>query len=164
MADGEFKELVNLQTSLRKGDDTAAKEFQSNQDIANGALREIGINPTPKPGSNDAKKVVQFKKTFGDQLKIFQQRQGRVPTNDEAQSIVDNMIIKGKVKDSGYFWDDTKRAYELAPGEAIEIDPTEIPVRERAQIEASLRKRNIPVNDENVTKTYSLSLSKKMSK
>ncbi len=160
-ANAEFKELVNLQTSLRSGDDKAAKDldgFRTDQMIVNDALRAAGFDTSPKPGKKDAEAVNKFRRAVDEHLKQLQSRTGRKATNQEVQEIVDNLMVKG-VTEKGLIWDTTKRLFELGPQDQFEIDPDDIPAGERAKIEEALRRRGIAVNNQKIVDLYTRKLS-----
>lgn len=157
MANAEFKELIDLQTGLRKGDEKAEKVldgFRSDNQIVNDTLAAAGIDPTPKPGTPAAQKVNLFRSKVDEQVRAVQQKSGKKATNEELQSIADNLITEGITK-KGWFWDQKKRVFELAPGEKVEFSIKDVPRAERAKIEDALRRRNIPVSDEKILELYS---------
>lgn len=163
LADAEFKELVNLQTQMRNGDDKAEKTldgYRTDGQIVNDSLNSAGIDSTPKPGSEDSKKVNQFRRKVDEKIAQHQQNTGKKATNEEIQGIVDTMMVEG-VSEKGWFWDTKKRLFELQPGESIEIGVDDVPAGERSKIEAALKKNGMPVNNENIVKLFSKKINKK---
>ncbi len=162
MADPEFKELVNLQASLRKGDHKAAKVldgFRTDQSIVSDALNSAGIDPTPKQGKADATKVALFRRKVDEEIIKVQERSGKKATSLEVQGIVDNLMVQG-VTQKGWFFDTKKRAFELNAGESLEIKATDVPKPERMKIEDALRRKGLPVTEKSVLELYSRKLSR----
>lgn len=164
MADAEFKELVTLQTALRSGDEKADKDldgYRTTAGIVNDALASAGIDATsPKPGKEDAEKTALFRRAVDEQIVVHQSQTGKKATNEDVQRIVDNLLVKGTVPGSGWFgfFQKQKRAFEVKPGEAIAIEPKDIPRTERSKIEAALRARGIAVTDDKVLELYNRKL------
>lgn len=156
MADPEFKELVNLQTQLRTGDTAADKildGYRSDQEIVNTALNEAGINPSPKDGTNDAKKVALFRRQVDQEVIARQTQTGKKVNSQEMQQIVDNLMVKGITK-KGWIFDTRKAKFELEPGEKLEFTIKDVPATERAKIEQALTARKIPVTEEKIIELY----------
>lgn len=163
MADAEFKELVDIQTSLRAKDGKADKElegYRTSAQIVNDALASAGIDPTPKPGKAEAEQVALFRRSVDEQIMVQQRQTGKKATNDDVQRIVDNLMVKGTVPGSGFlgFFQTKKRAFELKPGESIAIDKKDIPRGEVAKIEDALRRAGRPVTDDMVLELYNRKL------
>lgn len=148
MADAEFKELVNLQTSLRNGDKKAEREldgYLSTKDIVDGALRAADIDPSPKEGSKDADKANRFRLQVNTELKRIEAETGKKPTSDDEVKIVSKLLTK-VVTDKGWLWDTKKKAFE--------VDLEDIPRDKMKGLEDTLRKNKVPVTDENVLRLY----------
>lgn len=156
MADAEFKELVNLQTGLRNGDERAEKlldGYRTDNMIVNDALNSAGFDTSGKASKSDVEQVNRFRKMVDDQIIMYQRQTGKKATNDDVQRIVDNLMVKG-VTDKGFIWDTKKRLFEVDPGESFELDIDSVPKSEKAKIEEALRRRNIPVTDATVLELY----------
>lgn len=156
MADTQFNELINLQTSLHKQDgkaDPLLNGFTTNQEVVNDSLKAMGVNPTAKPGSDGATQVNQFRQMVDQQIINHQQTTGKKASTQEVQGIVDTLSQK-VIKDRGWFWNTNARVYELPPGSNFEVDPKEIPRSDRIQIEDALKRNNLPVTDKSVTDLY----------
>lgn len=160
MADSEFKELVNLQTELRNGNDKTLDGYRTSAMIVNDTLAAAGIDPTPKPGKPAAKDVNEFRRLVDMQIEQQQKLTGRKVTNDDVQSIVDNLIVKGSVEGSGIFgmFKTKKRAFQVEEGETLAIDKSDIPVGERAKIIAALERAGRTVTDEAIVNLYNRKL------
>lgn len=156
----EMHEMISIQTSLREKDgkaDAILDGYRSDQQIVKDGLLAAGISATPKKGTADAEKVAAFHAKVDQQLAVWQKQNGKKAPNEVVQSIVDNLLIKG-VTEKGTFWDTKKRAFELAPGENLDISATDVPRSERSKIEQALKKRGIPVSDERIKELYSRKL------
>ncbi len=152
LADGELKELITLQTTLRQGkDDPELDGYRTNAMI---------VNDTS--GKKEMEKVNQFRKLVDDQITAYQRQTGKKANNKEIQGIVDHLIIKGAVPGSGFMgiWKTEKRAFELAHGEAIIAEDKQkisyggIPADDRSKIMEALKANNIPITDEKVLSLY----------
>lgn len=167
LGDSEFKEMVNLQTSLRYGkSDTELDGYRTKSQIIDGTLAGLGIDTTPNvsksKGAKEAEKVNNFRKLVDDQLSALQQQTGKKASNKEVQAIVDRLIIEGSVPGSGFkgFFETKKRVFELAPGEAIESENQElisyggIPAEDRAKIIEALKANGRAVTDEAILNLY----------
>lgn len=154
MEDSEFKELVNLQTSLRNGDGKSDREldgYLSTKDIVDGALKAADLDPSPKSGSKDAELVNKFRLQVNRELKALEAKTGKKPSSDEETRIVNGLLTKAVV-DKGWIWDTKKKIFEVEPGD--------IPKNKRGEFESALRKAGLPVNDDNLVRLYQSALRK----
>jgi TusA-related sulfurtransferase len=156
LADSEFKELVKLRHDLAKGDKSAdmyLDGFRSDQQVVNDTLKGVGIDPDKKPElfslySEKVDKKVQKWKTENNKKSI---------PNDVLKKLVDEELIEGTVPGTGIFglFKTKKRVFQLKDGEEIEVSLDSIPKDDRANIEKALKKRNMPVTEENIVDLYS---------
>lgn len=156
MNDTEFKELTNLQASLRNKDASVTTKldgYRTDSAIVNDALTAAGIKPNPKPSSGDAQKVALFRRKVDEQMRVLQERTGKKASNQEVQSIVDNLMVK-TVTEKGWLWDTKKRAFELEPTDQASLDIKDIPKGELPKIKEALQRRNRPVNDATIIDVY----------
>ncbi|HXF44859.1 MAG TPA: hypothetical protein VNK91_01955 [Burkholderiaceae bacterium] len=158
LSDTEFKDLAGKQAALRQGKqiDEALDGYRTKKQIVDDALNAIGIDPTPKDGTKDARRVNEFRRQVDGHILDLQARTGKKATTKEVQEIVDTLLIKGRIPGSGYIWDTRKRLYELAPGEAFDVDVDEIPRAERQKIEEALRRGNRPVTPAAIVELFKL--------
>jgi hypothetical protein len=157
MADTEFKELVNLQTDLRDGKGSAEKlldGYRTDASIVDGALRGMGYKPNTK-NADEISLQNKFRRLVDERLIQYQQQHGKKATNTETQAIVDKLSIQ-VVTEKGFIWDDKKRLFELPPEKIadIDIDDVVVPDTDRAEIEATLKRKGIDVNDKVVKDWY----------
>ena len=162
MADPEFKQLIELQTSLRSGDGKASAHldgFRSDQDIINGLLSDAGLNHAAKPGTDEAKRVNLFKSKVDQEIIRLQEKTGKKASNEDLKRIADQFMIEGAT-DNGIFgtgfWTTKKRLFEIDPknDKQFTIETDAIPRDEREKIEAALKKHNIQVSDKAVLQLY----------
>lgn len=163
ITDSELASMIKMQTDLRAGKGSDELDgFRSDQSIVNDALAAADIDPTPKPGSADSKKVAQFRKAVDDQVRVLQKRTGKKATNEEIQSITDNLMVKGPLSNSGVdipffgkIFKSEKRIFELEDGDEISVTVKDIPPLEKQKIEAALRNNGIPVTNKSIIEVYS---------
>jgi hypothetical protein len=156
LADAEFKQLVGLQSGLRKNDPKADKlldGYRSDSMIVNDALSAAGFKTGSSASDKDKEAVSKVRRMVDGEIVKLQTSTGKKASNEEVQKIVDSLMLKGKVKGSGWLWDDTKRVFELSPDDAAAFMP-EVPDDEKKSIEASLKKKGQSVTDENIVKMY----------
>jgi hypothetical protein len=156
LSNGEFKQMIDTQAKLRKGDRSSVKEFATNMQIANNALREIGVNPSAKAGTTEAEEVARFRRLIRDRVNEFQDSTGRQATNEEVQKISDALTMEAIEPGGDWFGlaDETKRIFQFAPGEEIRFTIDSIPMSEREEIAKALRKRNLQITEEAMIQLY----------
>lgn len=166
MADAEFKQLTEMQKGLRLGSEKPEKAldtFRTDQTIVNDTLNANGINHQPKPGTDDSKKVNQFRRMVDEQVAQIQDRTGKKATNAEVQGVVDNLIVKGVTSKGIFgisFFDTKKSLFQVSPEDKqFEIDIHDVPALERQKIEQSLRSHGRPINDKVILDLYGRKLN-----
>lgn len=164
LSNRHFEELARLQGSLRTGTkaDEALDGYRTKKQIVDDSMRTIGLDPTvtDKTSKKKAEQVNLFRRRVDEEILALQAQTGKKATGQDVQTIVDNLLIKGTVPGSGWLWDDSKRLYELKPGEAIDIPADEIPPSERAKIEEALKRRNVAVTPANIAAAFRLKLQR----
>jgi hypothetical protein len=156
LADSEFKQLVGLQAGLRKGDSKSQKTldgYRTDSAIVNDALAAAGFQTGRDAGTSDKESVAKFRRMVDDQIILYQERTGKKANNQDVQQIVDTLMIKGKVKGSGWLWDDKKRAFEVSAKEAERFMP-EVPEEEKVLIVDTLKRIGKPTTEENIVKMF----------
>lgn len=151
LADAEFKELVNLQTQLRKGDSEAEKTlngYRSHSAVVDSTLSAAGIKPNDDFGTTDYKNSVKFRRLVDEEVLSLQSSTGRKATTGEVQQIADRLMIK-RVTDKGMFWDTEQRSFEL-----VTDDIKEIPLKARNNLQEYLKSKKIKVTDDLILRLY----------
>lgn len=154
--DAKFTELTHLQGAVTKGDEKSLAlldGIRADNSIVSDALLQAGIDPTPKKGTGDAEKSAEFRRQVDERVVVLQQRTGKKVTNEQVQSIVDDLLVPVKVP--GVLWGtNSKPAFQLKPEQAIDVEPASVPRGERAKIEQALRSRGMTVTDKSVAELY----------
>lgn len=154
LGETEFKEMVSIQTAMRKGDDKDIAGFRTAKQVVDDSLAAAKIDPTPKPGSPDATRAAEFRRQADVRIAALQEQKKTKLTPVEVQSVVDSMIVEGVTQKRWWWTDVKKRAFEVQPGESFEVDYEDIPQSERTKIEAALKGRKIPVTQDSVKSLY----------
>lgn len=166
LGDTEFKQLVDLQASLRRGDEKAAATLggiRTTQQVVSDGLAAVGIDPTPKPGSDDAERGALFRRQVDQAAAQLEAQTNKKPTATDMQGIVDNLLVKGVTSAGGFFgwlgFHKDVRQFERGGDEDFVLDVTDVPAGERAKIEQALRGAGQPVTDANVLRLYQRKLA-----
>lgn len=144
LANEQFTKLADMQGSVRKGDPNQELLHVRNiNQMVDDTLasKPLSIDPTPKPGSEDATKANKFRRAVQEQLTALETQLGRKSTPDEQRKIIDAMVIEVVTK-PGRFWDDTKRRYEMTI--------KDVPEDEKGKITDALKRAGIPVTDQTI--------------
>ena len=156
LSDKDMYHLIELQAGLRKGDSKATKAldgYRTDSMIVNDALAAAGFDTGRNAGTKDKESVAKFRRMVDQQILMVQEKTGKKVNNNDVQQIVDSLMIKGKIKGSGWLWDDTARAFELSTDEAENFMP-EVPDDQRAKIVDALKKHGKPVTEEMIVNIF----------
>lgn len=167
----ELSSLINLQMDLATG--KANKDLdglRTNDQIIKQTLAGIGVDPTPKDGSKDAKRVDAFYRKI-DELSAQQaMKEGRPLKNEEVQKIADDLLMETG-EDSflntisfGMFGQSKKRIYEAKPGESVALNPKDLSPTEREKISDALKRSGVPVTEENIMYAWTTGVSKRVNR
>jgi hypothetical protein len=166
LGDTEFKQVVALQAAYSKKDDSFEEKisgYRTSGQIVNDALESVGINPNPKPGQEDAKKVAQFRRTVDEQVILMERNNRRKPTSAEVQEIVDGLLVPGKMTGAGWFgFDVSKRMYEVPDGQDFVVKVDDIPMAYRAAIERQLKAKGMPITPDTMSRTFNAMMRSKI--
>lgn len=144
----ELPELIKMQYSMRSKDGESEKilnGFRTKKQIVDETLNSIGIDPTPKPGTNNAEKLNQFNQIIDRQILDTQSKTGKPVNTEQVQKIV-NDAASNVIVNKGFIWDTKKRGFE--------VTIKDIPDAEKIKIVSALNKNGIPVNDDNILKLF----------
>lgn len=156
----QFNHLVEVQAALRKGDNRGADKLLASEkqqkQIIDEALLGMKLDPTPNERTPKEKieQINGFRRSVREAVRAHETRTGKNATDAEVQSIVDGLIIEGVTKKRGFWFDESKRVYQIQPGENIIIKATDVPRSEKTKIEAALRANGKAVTDEAIVDLY----------
>jgi hypothetical protein len=166
LGNAEFKELINAQDGLRKGDDKTSKLLDgvlTDTQRMDAALRDAGYDPSPKEESDDWNTVTQFRRAYEARVIQLNSQQQKEATAEQKEAIISDLMAEGAVEkyrfklfgvEQAYWPDRRKKKFELLPGEAMEVEYSDIPERERATIEKKLKERKIKPTEDRVLEIY----------
>lgn len=175
--DPEFKDLVNLQESIRRNDieniSGNISEYRTNYKIENSALDSIGIDFGAHPGTEEYQSVAQFRRAVDEQISIEKKRIGKqfIP-NEDVQKIIDNILINN-VRFRPTYWGFGKEAYfdfgndikqeEQALSEKADVGAAtyikDVPLEESQKITDALTRAGHSVIDEKIIELYNRKMS-----
>lgn len=147
LGESEFKQLAGLQADAINAPDVAQTEIQTTQQRLNMRLIEMGLDPTPKPGTEAAKRVAQATSRLTANVREKEIAIGRRLTPAESEAEVDRLFANVQVRNG--LWGTTGVAlFEVEPGK--EIVTVTVPEFDRRQIAAALRSQGKPVTEANI--------------
>lgn len=121
------RKFDSLYLSIGKADGKPAlDDIRSDADRIKDAARAIGIKSIEKiePGSTEEARLGLLKRRYQTEVSRAMQANGNKPlAPEEKDRILDTLLLKGKVKGSGWLWDDTAFRFEDKPGTVLE-EPT----------------------------------------
>lgn len=149
LGDTEFKELARQQEELRTGGGTSTQtQLQTTHQRMAVRLQEMGVDPSPKAGSGDAKKVAQVWSLLDQRVRAAEAALSRKLKPEELDAEIDSLF--GTVQVKGALWGTReRRAFEVKPDDQIVV-----PDADRKQIMAALQKTGQPVTEERVLFYY----------
>ncbi len=147
MEDTEFKELVRLQAEASDTPEVAQTEVQTTTQRMNMRLAEIGIDPTPKPGTLPAKRVAQAWSRLDSDIRSQEAAAGRKLTPEQRDAAIDRLFSSVEVRGSLFGTTDVA-LFEVEPGR--EIVTVTVPEFDRRQITAALRAQGKEVTEANI--------------
>jgi hypothetical protein len=132
LADAEFKQLVDRQTSgSADGPDLEAMSEDKQISLA---LTDLGLK--------DKAKVGLFERAVRTEIGAEQKRLGRKLNSDERQRVIDRQLVEGEVDKPGSLWNPGKKRYEtFNTADAKYFVPDgydDIPADELTKIQAAL--------------------------
>ncbi len=153
--EGDFKQLANLQLSIRKGDRTAADReldsFRTNNQVLEDTLTLYGLDPNAKANTDEGKSIAQLRRLLDRRVEAFHATTGKKATNSDVQEMLDGILAVQSTQ-PGSWWN-------LFPGgkpfydqkvPLINMKVGDIPQAERTAIEQALRAQKMPVTDTTV--------------
>lgn len=157
----DFKQLVDLQMSIRKGDVEASNKqlsrFRTTEQILSDTWDELGI-PRPKEGTEEFKARGRVHRLVAEEELRFEEREGRKPTDKEVKSIVDRFLLNAPAFKAGSY-------LSILPGGApfydlkfdkrgLNITTADLPVGVREEIVNRLTREGFDATEDNVIRMY----------
>lgn len=166
LGNGEFKQLTDLQLSIRNKDAASADKqlagFRTHEQIVNDSLGQYGINPnepdkTKKTAQEPA--IAELRRMVDVQVQAQENLTGKKPTNEDIQSIVDKILSTPTTKKGSWWgllpWPTGVNFFDQPAGKRlIESTINDVPPVDRTQIEAALKKAGRPVTDVTILDLY----------
>lgn len=152
LGETEFKQLAELQLSIRKGDAARADKelagFRTKSDIIENSVVAYGLDPRAKPDTPAGRAIATLQRMVDLRVDAVQSG-GKKATNVEIQQIVDDVLSAqapgrkgswlGLVTSDPFFDENPKRVVDMTIGD--------VPAGERSHIEAALRRAGKPISD-----------------
>lgn len=144
----EFKSITDMQMDMRQGKATKVAELhagiRTETQVVNDTLASNGI-PTSGTHAKPAAEA-RFRRAVSERTAALEQSTGKKATEEDVQSIADDVIAKS-VDIPGMFWGHTTK-------KAIDVEIGDIPAATQRQIKAALQKYGVQPTDANVVQTY----------
>lgn len=149
LADAEFKDLTNLQSSLARNDAAAQSSlngFRTSKQIVDDTLVSAGINVDSKRPS-DQRRIAQFRRMIDENIQIIQGQTRKEAGPEDVQRIADNLLINTIVKHGGFMGLDKEK-------KVFELEYKDIPTKERMVIIGEMKKRGKIPSERTVLEYY----------
>jgi len=149
LGDAEFKELTDLQASMRKSEQSAQDKlsgYRTISGIVEDGLRGIGISPTDKGQQGT---VAQFHQMVDQQVGALEQQSGKKPSNQDVQQIVDDLLVHVSIP-----WGKDKRVFQATPDDLKNLTIKDVPMLDRTQITAALHRRGKAATDARILELF----------
>lgn len=156
--EGDWKQLVNIQASIKRQDgkatDQALGGFRTRDDILTDSLTQYGIDPKTKDPAQ-LKSVAQLRRMLDQQVADQEHLTGKKPTNQDIQSTLDK-ILSQNVTVPGSWWNIFPGGKSVSDTQQRVIDLTieDVPAADRTQIESALRRAGRAVSNQTVLDLY----------
>ena len=147
LEDTEFKELVRLQAEATDTPEVAQTEVQTTTQRMNMRFSEMGLDPSPKQGTEPAKRVAKAWSTLGANIREAEAAAGRKLTPEQREAEIDRLFASVEVRGSLFGTTDVA-LFEVAPGK--EVVTVTVPEFDRRQIAAALRAQGKEISEANI--------------
>jgi hypothetical protein len=144
LEDTEFKELARLQADLTNAPEVVQTEIQTTTQRMNMRLTEIGIDPSPKPGTKQATRVAQAYSMLDMNIADEERALGRKLTPVERNTLIDKLFSNVEIRGRLYGSNEVM-LFEVTPEQEVVI-----PDADRRDIIDALRATGREVNDQNI--------------
>lgn len=159
LGDVEFKQLTELQYSIRKGDRAAADRelapFNVNNEMVNDALTRYGLDPKSTDKAA-IKSYATLRTMLRQNVTDLETLTGKKANDVDIQAQLDK-ILSTSEKVPGSWWGlnpFTSTHIKDTNKRPIDLTITDVPAGERTQIEAALKRSGRAVSDATVLEAY----------
>lgn len=160
LSESDFKKISGWQKNLRTGKGEKQLDgIESKNNIVNTALTAMDIDFSKKANEKDINKARLFRAEVDRLVTQKQETTGKRITNEELRDIVDNLSVEVVTNKNTFWFDETKKVFELNNEDAATISFEDVPLNERRKIEGALSAKGIPINEENILNVYSQKLN-----
>lgn len=157
----DFKTLANVQAAIRKGDDKTADQLLGGYRTVDETIRdrmlELGLDPTPKPGTDEAKRLGLLRRTVDQQMAEQGVTRDKPDYRQRVQSIIDGLTIKGTTQVPGWIWGTNpseQMNIDVPADKPFALDIKQVPADERRKITDALTRAQVPVTDTAIINMY----------
>lgn len=157
---GDFSKLVELQGAIRKGDEKKAdgltEGYRTVNEMVQDAMRIRGLDPTPKDGTDESKRIGALHQAIDQDMADFEERHKKKPTKPEIQQMIDDHLIQGTVTTKGILWDSKEQKYviDVPADQPVSININQVPKDEVAKIEQALSRAGVPESEALIIQLY----------
>lgn len=162
--EGDWKQLVGLQLSARKGDKAAVDHelagFRTKNDIFDETIQQYGIDPKTKDKAV-LNSLAQLRSMIDLRVNAAQQPDAngkRTPVNNvELKRTIEGVISQTVHKDgtfSDLFWGGVPAWRNGTNTRLIDMQPEDVPADQKASLERALRAKQRPVTPQTVLDLY----------
>lgn len=145
LGDAEFKELARLQNEARTSPEDAQTTLQTTQQRMSMRLSEMGVDPSPKPGSTDAATVAKVWGMLDRNVREQEAALKRKLKPEERDAEIDKLFATAEVK-GALFGTNKIKLFQLKPTDTL-VNVV-VPDSERAKIVRALKAADRPVTEE----------------
>lgn len=104
------------QLSLASSKAHASDQIRTRTQMVNGMVDQLGLDP--KPGSDDAKTVEQLNRALDDRIAAWNgDNPGKRIDSQTTQKMLDELVINGTIRGTGWISDTSKMEFQLTPEE-----------------------------------------------
>jgi hypothetical protein len=159
--DTEFKQLTNIQASIKAGNREAASkqglgDFLTNKEIVDNTLLQYGITPSGKDQTKEEQAAtIQFQRTLQTLVSEEAARTNKKPDDKWIQQAADRILSQTITTQTPTMFGFSAYKYKTKP--IVSLTIADVPSDQRKQIEAALKAKNMAVSDATVLDLYVLS-------
>lgn len=164
ISEGDLKKLAEIQVEIRKGNhkkaDQLTEGYRTVNEMIGDALRSLKLDPNPKQGTDEAKRLGDLRSAVDQDIADFESRGGKKPTKPEIQGFIDQHLIQGTVQTPGWFGTSLfagtaqKPSIDVPADQSFSIQFNQIPKAEVRKIEDALARAGLPESEAAIVNMY----------